>query len=289
MDWARRAGCRPRACILAAPGKTGAEGHSMQKWLLTLVVACAPVAVLSQTVVDLPTRPGVRQRVLVDSPVGPPAAATLVLMMGGNGQLGIYANGSLQRDSHFLARVRSLLTARGHAVLLVDAPSDRRDLGGDFRESAEHAADLGAVIAHARQAFGKPVWVVGHSRGTHSAATAATRLSGDAAPDGIVLAAPILESSRFGAATVKPLQESGLETLRVPVLVLHHVQDACQVSPASKLPELQAKLAAGTSRIITYEGGTSRGAFCDVQAFHSFGGIEQRVVDDLSAYVAQPK
>jgi hypothetical protein len=186
-------------------------------------------------------------------------------------------------------RARGLLTARGHVLVLVDVPSDQRDLGGDFRESPEHAADLAAVIAHARKAFGKPVWLLGHSRGTHSAVTAATRLSGDAAPDGIVLAAAILESSRFGSATAKPLQNSGVETLRIPVLVLHHTQDACQVSPPAKLPELQAKLPAAKSRIIMYEGWTSRGAPCEVQAFHSFNGIEQRVVDDLSAYVAQWK
>lgn len=259
--------------------------------LLPVAIAFASSAALAQTatVMDLPARPGAKQRVLVETPAGPPAAATLVLLMGGNGQLGVYPNGSLQRDSHFLARVRGLLTARGHVVVLVDAPSDRRDLAGDFRESPEHAADLGAVIAHARKAFGKPVWLVGHSRGTHSAVTAATRLTGEAAPDGIVLAAAILESSRFGSATAKPLQDSGVDTLRMPVLVLHHTQDACQVSPPAKVAELQARLAAATSRAILYEGGSSRGSLCEVQAFHSFNGIEQRVVDDLSAYIAQWK
>jgi alpha-beta hydrolase superfamily lysophospholipase len=240
-------------------------------------------------VVDLPSRPQVIQRILVETPGGQPTGATLVLLMGGNGQLGVYPNGSLRRDSHFLARVRGLLTARGHVVVLVDAPSDRRDLDGDFRESKEHAADLGAVIAHAHKAFGQPVWLVGHSRGTHSAVTAASRLTGDAAPDGIVLAAPILDSSRFASSTAKPLQESGVETLRTRVLVLHHRQDACPVSPPAKLSELQAKLPAGTSKIVMYDGGISRGALCDVQAFHSFNGIEQQVVDDLSAYVSQGK
>lgn len=261
----------------------------MKDWLLATVLGFASSLAVAQTaqVVELSTRPAVKLRMLVDVPTGPPTAATLVLMMGGNGQLGIYPNGSLQRDSHFLARVRGEFTARGHVAVLVDAPSDRRELGGDFRESAEHATDLGAVIAHVRQAFGQPVWVVGHSRGTHSAVTAAARLSGAAAPDGIVLAAAILDSSRFGSATAKPLQDSGVEALRVPVLVLHHTQDACPVSPAAKLPELQARLPAAASRIITYDGGSSRGAFCEVQAFHSFHGIEQRVVDDLTGYIAQ--
>jgi len=260
----------------------------MKHWLLTIAIAFASSNAFTQPVgvLDLPARPGVKQRVLVETPAAQQTAATLVLLMGGNGQLGIYPNGSLQRDSHFLARVRGLLTARGHVVVLVDAPSDRRDLSGDFRESTEHAADLAAVIAHARKTFGRAVWLVGHSRGTHSAVTAATRLSGDAAPDGIVLAAPILESSRFGSATAKPLQDSGVESLRIPVLVLHHSQDGCQVSPPAKLPELQARLPTATSRIITYEGGTSRGTFCEVQAFHSFNGIEQRVADDLSVYIS---
>lgn len=254
-----------------------------------LAFACSFALAQSAGVLELAPRPGVKERVLVESPAGAPAAATLVLLMGGNGQLGIYPNGSLQRNTHFLARARSLLTARGHVVMLVDAPSDRRDLGGDFRESAEHASDLGAVIAHARRTFRQPVWLVGHSRGTHSAVNAATHLSGDAAPDGIVLAAPILERSRFGSADAKPLQESGVETLRIPVLVLHHKGDGCQVSPPAKLPELQAKLPAATSRIVTYEGGTSRGAFCEVQAFHGFNGIEPQVVEDLSTFVAQAK
>jgi hypothetical protein len=263
----------------------------MRRFLLAATLAFASAIALAEPprVLDLPTRPGVTQRVLVETPAGAPAAATLVLLMGGDGRLGVYPNGSLQRDTHFLARVRGLLTARGHAVVLVDVPSDRRDLNGDFRDSAEHAADLGAVIAQARKTFGQPVWLVGHSRGTHSAVTAATHLSGDAAPDGIVLAAPILDSSSFAASTAKPLQEAGIETLHIPVLVLQHARDACSVASPAKLPELRAKLPAGTSKVITYEGGTARGAFCDVYAFHSFNGIEQQVVDDLSAFVAGSK
>ncbi|HET8744460.1 MAG TPA: hypothetical protein VFM98_02570 [Ramlibacter sp.] len=129
----------------------------------TDVGVCQRFGKTSEGAPELPTRTAVKQRVLVQAPAAPPTAATLLLLMGGNGQLGIYSNGSLQRDSHFLARVRHLLMDRGHVVVLVDTPSDRRDLSGNFRESGEHAADIGAVIAHVRGAFGKPVWLVGHS------------------------------------------------------------------------------------------------------------------------------
>lgn len=147
----------------------------------TLASASCFASAESSEVVDLASRPQVIQRTLVERPAGQPTGATLVLLMGANGQLGIFPNGSLRRDSHFLARVRGLF-ARGPAVVLVDAPSDRGDLDGDFRETKNHAADPGAVIAYARKAFGQPVWLVGHSRGTHSAVTAAMRLAGDAAP-----------------------------------------------------------------------------------------------------------
>ncbi|MCC2632972.1 MAG: hypothetical protein K0S48_858 [Ramlibacter sp.] len=232
----------------------------MKNFLIATVLALSSCLALAQSaqVVELTSRPGVKELMLVETPAGPPTGATLVLLMGGNGQLGIYPNGSLRRDSHFLARVRGLLTARGHVTVLVAT-------------------------------FGKPVWLVGHSRGTHSAVTAATRLQGDNAPDGIVLAAPMLDSNRFAGSTAKPLQESGVETLRVPVLVLQHTKDACPVAAPAKLPELQAKLPTATSKVITYEGGISRGALCDVQAFHSFNGIEAQVVEDLSAHISQRK
>jgi hypothetical protein len=263
----------------------------VKRFLLATALALSSCLALAQTaqVVELASRPGVKERVLVETPAGPPTGPTLVLLMGGNGQLGIYPNGSLRRDTHFLARVRGLLTARGHVTVLVDTPTDRRDLDGDFRDSKEHAADLASIISYARATFGKPVWLVGHSRGTHSAVTAATRLQGDNGPNGIVLAAPMLDSNRFAASTATPLQESGVETLRIPVLVLQHTKDACPVSAAAKLPELQAKLPPATSKVITYDGGISKGALCDVQAFHSFNGIEAQVVEDLLGYVSQGK
>src|SRR3569832_1097791 len=117
----------------------------MKRFVLAIILALASTLAIGDSagVVDLATRPGVTQWILVMAPE-PSTQATLVLLMGGDGRLGIYPNGSLQRDSHFLARVRGLLVARGHATVLVDAPSDRRDLGGEFRDSSEHATDLGA-------------------------------------------------------------------------------------------------------------------------------------------------
>jgi predicted alpha/beta-hydrolase family hydrolase len=236
-------------------------------------------------VVDLPTRPGVTLRMLTIEPASP--ASVVVLISGGAGQLDIASNGYIRRDGNFLVRSRGLFADRGHAVLVLDVPSDHARppyLGGDFRASAEHAADLGAVIAWARTHYGKKVWVVGTSRGTHSAATAATQLQGERAPDGIVLTSTILGHSSLGESTAPPLTEMDLTGLKMPVLVVHHEQDPCGVCKPALLPELLKHLPPGTP-LHTFNGGQSRGAPCDAFSHHGFNGIEDQVVEDISAFI----
>jgi hypothetical protein len=254
--------------------------------LAGLLFAGACFAQVSE-VVDLPTRPGVRQRMLVVQPEKP--AAVLVLMTGGNGHIGIYDNGSMRNEGNFLVRSRALFVQRGYAVVLLDTPSDRNSppyLADSFRESEEHAADIGAAVAWARKKWDLPVWLVGTSRGTQSVAYAGTALTGSSAPDGLVLTSTVLGSSRFGQSTARPVQELALDKLRVPVLVTHHEQDQCQVCSPALLPALMAKLPSASSRLITYQGGRSVGNFCEAFAFHGYNGIEDKVVADIAAFVA---
>jgi hypothetical protein len=75
-------------------------------------------------------------------------------------------------------------------VSTIDAPSDRQSnpyLGG-FRQRPEHVEDVKAVFAWIKRQANIPVWLVGTSRGTQSAAyiavqsaavEAADRLSAD--------------------------------------------------------------------------------------------------------------
>lgn len=238
-------------------------------------------------VVDLPTRPGVTERMLVL--LTPQATSTVILMTGGNGRLGIFDNGSIRADGNFLVRSRGLFAQRGHAVVVLDTPSDHSRapfLGGTFRDSAEHAADVGAAVAWAREKFGKPVWVIGTSRGTHSAANAALNLQPPRRPDGIVLTSSILGRAPDFAtsATARPLRELPLKTLALPVLVVHHEQDSCLVSAAKDLPALAAQLPPG-AKVLTYSGGRSSGPPCEAFAYHGYNGIEDQVVGDISAWI----
>src|SRR4051812_1904833 len=93
--------------------------------LVCLWSCCAPTAwaQVPQQVVDIPTRPGVTQRMLVLKPPQPKAA--VVLLAGGHGGLQIFPNGSMQfGGGNFLVRTRELFAERGLLVVIVDAPSD---------------------------------------------------------------------------------------------------------------------------------------------------------------------
>jgi pimeloyl-ACP methyl ester carboxylesterase len=239
-------------------------------------------------VVDLPTRPGVQLRIMALRPSAEPAAV-VVLLSGGPGRIGIQDNGSLRTEGNFLIRSRGLFVQQGFATVLVDVPNDRRDLNRGFRESAEHATDLGAVLAWARRSFaGKTVWLVGTSRGTHSAANAAVRLSGEQAPDGVVLTATILETSSFDPTNARPIQDMGMERLSLPVLAVHHEHDGCQVCPPWRLPELMGKLPPG-SKLLKYNGGNTVGPACEAFSYHGFNGIEEQVVADIAAWIGRPR
>ena len=131
-------------------------------------------------------RPGVTQRLLVLSPPEPKAAVTLIA--GGHGGLQIFFNGSFKwGDGNFLIRTRQLFVDQGLTVAILDAPSDRHSppfLSG-FRQTAEHTEDIKAVIAWLREQAKVPVWLVGTSRGTQSAAYVTIALADSDGPDGL--------------------------------------------------------------------------------------------------------
>lgn len=240
-------------------------------------------AQISQKVVDIPTRPGVTQRMIVLAPSEPPKAA-VVLLPGGHGGLHVFPNGSMKwGEGNFLVRTRQLFAEQGLMVAVVDAPSDRQSppyLGG-FRQTPEHASDLKAVIAWLREASKAPVWIVGTSRGTQSAAYVATVLSGSEGPDGVVLTSTVLTEDKG-----RPVPAMPLGKIRVPVLVVHHEQDGCSVCPFSEIPALMSKLK-NTSRtqLLSFKGGQNDGDPCEGLAYHGFNGLETEVVRQVAAWV----
>lgn len=254
------------------------------RFLFACVAALAAARAVAQQpaqVVDIPSRPGVTQRYLLSEPTRPKAA--VVLFAGGHGGLQIDGEGRMSWGrGNFLVRAAPLFLAQGLAVALTDAPSDRQQpphLTG-FRQTEEHAADIRAVVASLKQRLNLPVWLVGTSRGTQSAAFAA--IQPDAAgADGLVLTSTILTDPRSRAVPDMPL-----ERLRIPVLVVHHEEDGCRLCLYADMPRLMARLR-GVPRheLVTYTGGDNVGHPCEARAYHGYNGLEASVVGRISAWI----
>lgn len=255
-----------------------------RSWIAGFLIALVShvQAQTAQKVVDIPTRPGVTQRIVLLSP--PAASAAVILIAGGHGGLQIFPNGSFKwGEGNFLVRTRQLFASQGLMVAVIDAPSDRQSppyLGG-FRQKPEHAADIKAVIAWMREQAKGPVWLVGTSRGTQSAAYVATELSGPDGPDGIVLSSTILTDERSRPVTAMPL-----ERIRIPVLVVHHEQDGCALCSFADVPALMAKLPnSPRKQLMSFKGGENKGDPCEAMAYHGFNGLEREVVRQTAAWI----
>jgi pimeloyl-ACP methyl ester carboxylesterase len=182
-------------------------------------------------------------------------------------------------------RIRQLFAEQGLLVAVVDAPSDRQSppyLSG-FRQRPEHAADIKAVIAWLREQAEVPVWLVGTSRGTQSAAYVATELNGPEGPDGLVLTSTILTDDKGRPVPAMPLWK-----LRIPVLVVHHEQDGCRHCSFKDVPSLMEKLgSAPRKQLLAFKGGENRGDPCEAFAYHGFNGLEREVVTQITTWILE--
>jgi len=265
----------------------------MKKLLFTALLICffssSVFAATIESVVDLPTRQSVMQRILVLEPDHPQAAA--ILFAGKHGGLQIGENGALAWGTdNFLVRTSKQFAEKGIFTILIDAPSDRQSkfLSSyltEFRQTPEHVVDVKSVIAWVRQKQPKlPVWLIGTSRGTQSAAFVATELAGKPeGPDGLVLTSTILHDNNDRAVLDMPL-----ERLTIPVLVVHHKSDGCVHCFYSMTKALMDKLVASRKKyLMTFDGGINQGDPCGAFAHHGFNGLDNDVVNGIVDWILE--
>ena len=234
-----------------------------------------------EQLVRLPTRPGVTQPFWVLTPPGPPVAS-VILFTGGNGLLGS-AHRSVLNGKNFLIRSRGAFAAAGFLVASVDVPSDHPEGLEGFRASAEHAQDIAAVIAYLRQKAPVPVWLIGTSMGTISAANVAARLQSGGA-NGLVLTSSILVASRHAAPVAASVD---VGTIAVPTLFVHNKEDACPICPFDAIHSLMDRFArAPRKELIAVSGGSPpQSAPCAPLSRHGYFGIESEVVGDIVRWI----
>ena len=257
--------------------------------LVVALVALAALPARAEEIVTIESRPGVTQRFILVEAGNP--VASVVLFPGGKGMLRTDGGKVSPKQGNFLSRTRGLFAAEGFNVAVVDAPSDmRREEYGlrTNRRQFRHAEDIGAVIDDLRGRAAVPVWMVGTSRGTVSAAFIA---GGPILPKiaGLVLTASVTRPS--GKPGQYLLDYEGvvlLESVRVPSLLVHHKDDQCFVTPVEdvKLLEKHLKVKAPKVEVMLFEGGKSpESDACQPFSQHGFFGIEKQVVKAIADWI----
>jgi len=252
------------------------ERNLRSAWLPAALVCLTMAVAQAQPCgerVTIDTHAGTSTRYALVRPARPAqdSQVALVLLPGGGGHLRLDEQACPQAlKGNSLVRSLPLFQATGFATALVDAPSDHTGEDGlaGFRASAMHAQDLGRIIADVRQRTQARVWLIGTSRGAISAANAASRLSGPAAPDGLVLTSPVTSGNPTGSKpwVAQTVFDLPLESIRMPVLVIGHAQDKCLRSPATLNERITARTEGVREQLVRVDGGPGRAGLSAVEA-----------------------
>lgn len=283
-----------------APAGSDARNDSCVKgtsypltWLARLVVALSALLAVSAAhaadsrLVEIRTPRGVQQAFILVTPEKPVASA--ILFAGGSGLLGLTSASTMKSNAaNFLVRTRDMFAADGIAAAVVDAPSDQiKGMKAIFRMSAAHAGDIAAVAAYLKKQADVPVWLIGTSMGTFSAAEGAIAADN---VDGLVLTSTITRvSPHWYIAKSHPhgVASMPLSRVTVPTLIVAHREDHCEYSPPSGAAELKQRLTkASKVGLVLIEGGKRpKSKPCEPMAQHGYFGVEAKTVSAIAEFI----
>lgn len=227
------------------------------------------VAPLAWEDASIPTRKGVRQRLLIARAANAGDKA-VILFKGGSGAPITYGEGArLGFVDNFLVRSSPLFAKAGFVTVIVDAPSDRSGgMDDHFRSSKAHHADIRAAVDFLVREGARDVFLVGTSRGTQSVGYLATVMTHPNVK-GCVLTAS-LEDVVFYA-----------DKIERPVLMVHHSDDECRVTTyTSALASYGAITKSPRKHFVTISGGGTPldDNPCRALSEHGFIGAERETV-----------
>jgi pimeloyl-ACP methyl ester carboxylesterase len=241
----------------------------------------APLALAADDLVTVSTRDTSISYLLVQGASPPRAIA--VSFVGGNGMIDLAKRARENRlrfgpGANFLIRARNDLAGDDIVDAIVDAPADH--LPGGFsdadRMSADHARDIGTVLDDLGKRFPNvPVFLVGTSRGTISAAALGASISPKLR--GVVLTSTVTVADRTGPG----LSAFDFATIRTPVLLVHHRDDACRSSPYAGAERLSKRFP-----LVSVKGGDPpQSGPCDPQSPHGYLGRDADTMRAIRNYI----
>jgi hypothetical protein len=250
-------------------------------FLLAAVSAALPSK--AQEIITLQTRPGVTLSFFVANMGGRKPEAVALLLAGGGGNINLRREQGQVRfqQGNFLPRSRREFIRNGVLPVILDNPSDQQageGMSDGFRAGPAHATDMHAVAAEMKKRHpGLPVFVVGTSRSTVSAAYLGTALEAE-------LAGAVLTSSLFFSDTRR--RQSALagfnwSKVKMPLLLVHHEDDGCGATPFFEAERLARRFP-----LVRVSGGKpAQSGPCEPLSQHGFFGKEPETVDAIAAWM----
>ncbi|HEX5023583.1 MAG TPA: alpha/beta hydrolase [Candidatus Binatia bacterium] len=250
-------------------------------WALLWISCSFGLAIAQQEIVTLPTRAGVTQSYFLTS-IPKNLHAVAVLFPGSGGVIQLRTENGKPRfnQGNFLVRSRAEFVKRGVVAAILDVPSDQQSgwgMSDEFRLGDAHFNDMSAVIEDLEKRFpGVPLFLVGTSRGTISAAALGARL-GQRAAGAILTSTMFRQTPRNSMEPGQGLSRFDFSTITVPLLFVHHVSDQCASTPYGEAARLSERYP-----LITVFGGASpRSGPCDAFSQHGFLGKESETVEEI--------
>ena len=266
----------------------------MQRGAVTALISACLLALSLQlaqastaSLVSIKTPRGATQKFILIKPENPVAA--VILFAGGKGALGLKSASAMGWGAgNFLVRSREKFAGNELMVAVIDAPSDHGDsMSAIFRMSKAHADDIAAVATFLKKEKNVPVWLVGTSMGTFSAANGAI---GGQNIDGLVLTSTITRSKpdwKIASSHRDGVGSMALGKITVPTLIVSHRKDGCDITPPSDAAKLQSRLTkAAKVEVVLLDGGSPpQSEPCEAKAQHGFLGIEGQTVGTVAKFI----
>ena len=243
----------------------------MKSVLAAILLTLTTVASAAE-VIDIPSAQGLPTRTLLVST--PNTKATVLLFIGGDGQLRLTDDGQTKHGHTF---VRSIDRWASHSInaVLIDTPFGLGNAKrGHKRGSRNHLTRVAEVTAYYSKKASAPLWIFGHSLGT---STVAAFMSSGRQEIGL-LRGYIVAGTHKG--------ESVPVSVKLPALGIHHRKEACEVTPIEASEAIINSRSSDTPKaMILLDGGEDEGHRCLARAYHGFNGIENQFIDTAVSFI----
>jgi hypothetical protein len=263
---------------------------------LLLVVASVPALAAPPEAVTINSQFVIRPQTSSPPPEASAGFASVLLVPGGNGVLGLSASGDVQ-ESQFNVLIRSgyRFLDRGLNVAMLDAGPGFPHPNGltNLRHTEQNAAFLAKAIEVLTARWSTvPLWLIGTSNSTISVVNLAARLATLQLPlKGIVLTSTATRPNDAPGGEHHDVMSlnPGLSAIKIPTLVIWHKGDNCPISrsgnAAGVIVALSNVAAENKAEVVIDEGGSLAMPACSALSQHGFNGAENEVVRAIADFI----